>query len=283
MNKIIKKVSKNLNFFQFYLLVLFIYCISPILYLYKDIGVDSSIIITYILLFSIALIFLSRKIIFFNDGGRIRQHLSIIAHDIKVPLSRIIFKMQVANNYIVEHYKDIVEIECMINDITLAIDNDRISTYEKKKNIDFYSMLEFIVEDYLDMGKNINLEADNITSRNIFACPIFMKRAIINLIENSFKFASKVDLKIVSENGIISLDIIDNGPGIEPKDFSKIKLAFYQGKNSKMGKGLGLYITTKIIEEHHGTLSLSNNDNGGFRANIHLPTVLSQTDNCVIL
>ncbi|WP_150466068.1 sensor histidine kinase [Francisella sp. SYW-2] len=269
--------SKYINSFQAYSLVLFILATtfpayySYLIYTEFDVDTHDEVFTLYCFIFLIYLAFFLKRSYSLYAKDKIKQHISMITHDIKAPLSRIMFKMQVNNDYIVDYYKDIKEIECMINDIALAINECEISTYEKQKKIDFYSMVESIVEDYNDMGKNINLYSQKKLSSNIVVCPIFMKRAIINIIENSFKYGSKVELSMRNNNSEILLDIIDNGPGVDNKSLPKLKTAFYQGENSKEGKGLGLYISNKIIEEHYGVLTLSNNSKNGFKATIKLP------------
>ena len=93
-------------------------------------------------------------------------------------------------------------------------------------------------------------------------------RVFINLIKNSDEsiseirlknslYKGKIDIEIKSNNDYIGIQLIDNGCGII--DAKKIMTPYFTTK--KTGTGLGLPIVSKIINEHNGDLSISNNDN----------------------
>lgn len=67
----------------------------------------------------------------------------------------------------------------------------------------------------------------------------------------------------------IQLSVTDNGPGVEP---ALVPLLFTPFNSSKEGgKGLGLAITAKIIEEHGGLIAYDPVPGGGARFSIYLP------------
>jgi two-component system nitrogen regulation sensor histidine kinase NtrY len=94
-------------------------------------------------------------------------------------------------------------------------------------------------------------------------------RVFINLIKNSEDsiaekkeknklFRGKINIEITDNNDYISISLIDNGVGIN--DISVIMTPYFTTKNN--GTGLGLPIVNKIINEHKGELSISNNNPG---------------------
>ena len=103
-------------------------------------------------------------------------------------------------------------------------------------------------------------------------------RVFVNLIKNSEEslaekklkikdFKGKIHLDIKSNNDYIDVTLIDNGTGIS--DTKKIMNPYYTTK--KDGTGLGLPIVSKIISEHNGELSISNNQNEGVKIIISFP------------
>ena len=79
-----------------------------------------------------------------------------------------------------------------------------------------------------------------------------------NLIGNSRKFAGDtVEITIsVTEKGddLIEVTVSDNGPGITDDFKPQIFDRFRKGTSKKSGKGLGLYITRKLVEGYGGRI-----------------------------
>ena len=80
-----------------------------------------------------------------------------------------------------------------------------------------------------------------------------------------------------SEEGFLTIDVIDNGSGIDPNYISKIFNRFYHhGGNMDRyvnGFGIGLSLTKSMIELHKGTISVSSELNIGTTFTLNLPLV----------
>ncbi|NNM53684.1 MAG: PAS domain S-box protein, partial [Spirochaetales bacterium] len=79
-----------------------------------------------------------------------------------------------------------------------------------------------------------------------------------NLIANalqSMDYKGRLEVSISSEGDWARIDIADTGPGVPPEVQSKIFEPFFTTKKPGEGTGLGLDISRKIIDDHHGTLS----------------------------
>lgn len=76
-----------------------------------------------------------------------------------------------------------------------------------------------------------------------------------------------------SERGIVgvSLELTDSGPGITPAHLEKIWEPFFTTKPEGKGAGLGLAISRRAIEAHHGTLSIESHLGKGTTVTIFLP------------
>ncbi|MGX9135809.1 ATP-binding protein [Rummeliibacillus sp. JY-2-4R] len=107
---------------------------------------------------------------------------------------------------------------------------------------------------------------------------VLFKRVLINVIENSLKYANHKHLEISFTlkklNRLEVLEIKDNGKGVEEEKLTHLFEQFYRGDESRNkieGNGLGLYTSKYIVEEHGGTISAENQD--GLKIIITLPTV----------
>ena len=74
---------------------------------------------------------------------------------------------------------------------------------------------------------------------------------------------------------VMQLDIIDNGPGIDPELEERIFFPMISGRAA--GTGLGLAITQNIISQHHGSIQV-NSHTGQTCFSIYLPFTQDETD-----
>ena len=66
----------------------------------------------------------------------------------------------------------------------------------------------------------------------------------------------------------VRLEVLDNGPGFDEGVLARVFEPYVTTKAT--GTGLGLAIVKKIIEEHGGTIDVSNRQTGGARITILL-------------
>jgi PAS domain S-box-containing protein len=101
--------------------------------------------------------------------------------------------------------------------------------------------------------------------------PVRMRQAVLNLAKNSIEAMAGGGTLTIStrqEAGEVFVEVADTGPGIPPEILRKIFQPFYSTKPK--GSGLGLAITQKIIEAHHGRISIASEPGQGTRVLISL-------------
>ena len=104
-----------------------------------------------------------------------------------------------------------------------------------------------------------------------------LEQALINLVRNAVDAAlqspedaasAQVRVRCTEEEGFISIQVEDNGPGLANP--ANLFIPFYTTKPG--GTGIGLILALQIVEAHGGSLTLENRKTGrGCRAEIHLP------------
>lgn len=107
--------------------------------------------------------------------------------------------------------------------------------------------------------------------------PIEIERVINNLITNASEYTPNEGRVVVNifgkNNNEIKIEIIDGGIGMS-EEYCKVifdKFVSSAKKYRKIGSGLGLYISRKIIIAHGGDINVSSKPNVGTKFTITLP------------
>jgi len=103
-----------------------------------------------------------------------------------------------------------------------------------------------------------------------------MKRAVVNLLDNAVTATrGKGDGVVVvsttydPELSMATIEVKDNGPGIDPRDRDRIFEPYFTRKDG--GSGLGLTIVNAIVSDHSGFVRAKSNQSGGASFIIELP------------
>jgi two-component system sensor histidine kinase CiaH len=95
---------------------------------------------------------------------------------------------------------------------------------------------------------------------------LLLQILVNNLLENAIKYSpakSSISCSLTVENNHIALKITDEGPGIADAEKRKVFQKFYrigsEQTRSAKGSGLGLYLCSKIAEDHHAQIRIENN------------------------
>jgi len=121
--------------------------------------------------------------------------------------------------------------------------------------------------------RNINLIRDYQDVPDIWGYPDELVQVWTNLIFNAIQAIESGGTLTVTtrlqEHGL-EVSIADTGSGIPPEVQPKIFEAFFTTKSAGEGSGLGLYISQKIVEKHHGWIKVESQP-GYTHFSVYLP------------
>jgi len=80
-----------------------------------------------------------------------------------------------------------------------------------------------------------------------------------------------IELRSWAEGSGARVEVSDTGHGIAPENLHRIYDPFFTTKGVKKGTGLGLSVTYGIIQEHGGSIEVSNRRGGGATFRVELP------------
>ena len=204
-----------------------------------------------------------------EDEKKIRESISMIAHDMRTPLTSIMGYLQVAerlddagekNENIEIALERARYLNKLVNDFfeLSLIESGQVNVQMEKVNLS-----EIICEEILSESPEIDRKGiepvfeqaeENIY---VYADKKKLERVIQNLISNAVKYSvKKLEFVIgIEEAPVITLRIITDAT--ESINTDKIFDRFYQQDSSrtKGGAGLGLYICKSFVEMMYGSIS----------------------------
>jgi signal transduction histidine kinase len=109
----------------------------------------------------------------------------------------------------------------------------------------------------------------------ILGDPTQLTRAVQNVIINAIQAASDKHGKVVvncrEKDLYADIQVRDTGYGIAEEEIEKIFEPYFTTKNAKNGTGLGLYITKKVMDDHHGSIDVESTLGVGTTFTLRLP------------
>jgi signal transduction histidine kinase len=114
-----------------------------------------------------------------------------------------------------------------------------------------------------------------------------IEQVLTNLLNNACRYSpAGSEIRVVArcDDGIASVDVIDQGVGIAVDQIDKLFTPFYRGAGAtrhKGGLGLGLYITREIVRRHGGNIHVTSTLGQGATFTIELPRQPEGSDGAV--
>ena len=195
----------------------------------------------------------------FEENQDLKFSVGKLTHDLRSLMSSItgvITLVEMGQEDAAEKYLPELKNRCDVFMDLINILNDEPI---KKIIIDFDEILQ-LIELKGENDESIVMEIDGNLS-NILADKAALYNILQNMVNNSKKYAGKTENELVitielSEDDENSYIIIgDNGVGIPEEHISDIfKLYNRAGKKDAKGKGLGLFMVKKLIDQHSGII-----------------------------
>ena len=110
---------------------------------------------------------------------------------------------------------------------------------------------------------------------NFTGDPVLLQQALLNLLDNAHKHAPGAPVVVGLEppaQGLLSLSVADQGPGMPPEALAKAVYPFYRTPGTATpGSGLGLSVAAQVAKVHGGELILAANSPTGLTVKLRLP------------
>lgn len=203
------------------------------------------------------------------------EFISIASHELKTPITSLKATVQLMNRMLTGKVDKVAEViklglnaERHVTKLMHLV-QDLLSTTKIEQGQLALNKTLFTLSDVIDgCCSHINLGGDykivfqGDHSLKVFADQYKIDQVIVNLVNNAVRYAPEskdIIIKVEHIADHTKVSVIDKGPGIETKDQPRLFERFHRGnkpKSDNSGLGLGLYISSEIIERHNGQMGV---------------------------
>lgn len=212
-----------------------------------------------------------------------------IAHEIRNPLASLkgSVEMLIEDRVSEKQKKRLMEIALKEMDRLNKIITDFL-LYTRPASLSFKRFdLGSLIDEVVIMLKTLN-KAEKVDIKKygpehleIMGDEAQLKQVFLNLGYNALEAmpeGGRLDISVLRNTDMALITFSDSGQGIKDEEIDKIFYPFYTTKEG--GSGLGLSIAYKIIEEHHGKISVRSSSTGTtFEVRIPLTQISEEPGN----
>jgi two-component system OmpR family sensor kinase len=164
----------------------------------------------------------------------------------------------------------------------LALSRTENDQMPDEEYFDLYGLVEAVVNDarYEAQLPGVEIELKPETPEQndytVKGNAELMRRAIDNVVRNALRFSAreqKVVVSLIQTEGWLTIEVEDQGPGVEEDKLSSIFDPFVRVMSPLSGKGygLGLAITRKVMVAHDGKVEARNATPHGLIISLQVP------------
>lgn len=218
------------------------------------------------------------------------EFIGVASHELKTPLTSLKGYVQLigalpdlpapVDRYVERANASLNKIQHLVNDL---LDVSKIKAGKLKFDTSVLNLSE-LVKQCIDNCRfmyplnNINIDSpeDHIL---VNGNDERLEQVLMNLVNNAVKYSpekSEIIIRTMKDHATATVSVVDYGMGLSSADQEKIFDRFYRVDSNAAhisGLGMGLYISSEIIRQHNGALTVRSRPKEGSTFSFTLPLV----------
>ena len=206
-----------------------------------------------------------------------KEYIGNVSHELKTPIFNIqgyvltlldggLEDPKVNREYLLRTDKSVERMINIIDDLESISQLETGELIIEQEKFDIVALAEDVCEgqELKATAKGIILSIQKDTPVFVFADRFRIRQVLTNLIVNSIKYGKEygeTTILITENNGLVKIEIEDNGIGISEEHIDRLFERFYRVDKSRSreqgGTGLGLAIVKHILEAHEQKIYVS--------------------------
>jgi PAS domain S-box-containing protein len=218
--------------------------------------------------------------------------LAHMSHELRTPLTSIlgfssVLEKQVfgllnpkQTQYVTQIHRSGRYLLSLINDV---LDLSKIEAGQMELDVQ-PALLNEVCQSAIDLvsvqakARNITIEFNSVVMPEVGVDELRLRQVLINLLANAIKFSHEggnIRVAILRQADTVEIAVLDEGIGIPTNQQHRLFQAFQQVDvtHSRMGTGLGLALSRRLVELHDGSIRVESQPDQGSCFTVCLPIV----------
>jgi two-component system, NtrC family, sensor histidine kinase HydH len=202
---------------------------------------------------------------------------SMIGHELRNPLNAVMNGLFLLRQDLGELDEEPEQLMTMVEQqagqaVKLA---EEITAYMRQRDPELVDLkLRSVIDDVLEAtpppaGVRVDVPVSDVSVR---ADRLQLAQMLTNLLINAYQAMPEggaITVRAYQEDPWLVVVVEDSGEGVDPSIAQRVFEPFVSSK--PQGTGLGLAIVRRLVEAHHGTVSLATGETGGTTLTLRLP------------
>jgi signal transduction histidine kinase len=218
-----------------------------------------------------------------------------VSHELRTPLTSVkgtvetlrdgaVDDPQVRDQFLATIESETDRLIRLVNDLLLLSRVDSEALNLRREAVDLQQLIEVASDRMASQAAAravaVKVEASSDVPE-VWVDPDRTEQVLVNLLDNAIKYSRPGGTVMVSVgfegDGMVSVQVQDNGIGIPADDLDRIGQRFYRADRARSraegGSGLGLAISQALVKAHGGRLWLESEEGAGTTVHFTLPAV----------
>jgi signal transduction histidine kinase len=220
-----------------------------------------------------------------RSGEQQRRFVADAAHELRTPLTRIRTSVEVdlaqpvaavPDRTNIDVQQEAIGMQRLIDDLLLLASGDDGLTGLERQLIDLDDLAMNEIHQHRSRNPAVTIDSSGVRPCEYNGNEAQLRRVTQNLLSNAIRHAtSQVAVSLETAGQSVQLTVEDDGPGVPVSERATIFNRFTRLDEARTsdggGAGLGLAITSDIVDRHGGTIDCADSTLGGARFVVRLP------------